>query len=306
MTFLDAQGLVVWRLLDGKPGHESQTQGLVAALVRRCASLGLPPPRVVELPVGQLHLGVFDWFFRRFPPGFLQPRPDLVIGAGHRTHWALLCARRAFGGRVVALMTPSLPASWFDVVVAPRHDEVSGANVIETVGVLNPMQPAAAKRPGYTVVLIGGESRHFRWDNNDVIDHIEAIMARHPQVCITDSRRTPSMLRGELARRWPVIYQPWDQCTPGWLAAELAIADNAWVSEDSVSMVYEALTAGCAVGLISLPAASEGRLARGIARLVRDGVVRRLETLGPGETLEVSKPLLDEAQRVADLLLAER
>ena len=305
MTFLDTHALVVWRLLDGKPGHESQTRGLAAALARRCETQGLPPPRVLDLPVAHLRLSLLDWLFRHFPPGFLQPRPDLLIGAGHRTHWPLLCARRAFGGRAVALMTPSLPKRWFDVVVAPRHDEVSGPNVIDTVGVLNPMRPAATKRPGYTMVLVGGESRHFRWHSDDVISQIEAILARHPQVCITDSRRTPTALRAELARRWPVIYQPWDQCAPGWLAAELATADNAWVSEDSVSMVYEALTAGCAVGLISLPAASEGRLARGIAALVRERVVRRLGSLGPGETLEPSRPLLDEARRVADLLLPD-
>lgn len=302
MIFADQQSpLVIWRLLDGKPGHESQTLGLTQALSRRCGQLGRPAPRVIDLPLAGRRLTLLDWLFRRFRPGFLQPRPDLILGAGHRTHWALLCARHAFGGRTVALMTPSLPRSWFDVVVSPRHDEVAGGNVIETVGVLNPMQPGI-KRPGYTLVLVGGISKHFHWRNDDILSQIEAIMARHPQVCLTDSRRTPPELRAMLAERWPVVYQPWDACPPGWLANELAIADNAWVSEDSVSMIYEALTAGCETGLISLDAANEGRLARGIQQLEAEGRVRRLNT--PWR-MAGDQPPLQEAARVAACLLPE-
>ena len=295
--------LVIWRLLDGKPGHESQTQGLVQALVRLAHERGQSEPVIVDMPLGNRVLTLWDWLFKRFPLGFIQPRPDFIVAAGHRTHWPLLCARRAYGGIAVALMTPSLPRSWFDVVVAPRHDEVAGGNVIETEGVLNPMRPAPDKRPGYTVVLVGGESRHFRWDSSNVLEQIEAIMARHPQVTLTDSRRTPAALRQELARRWPVIYQPWDQGPPGWLADTLAKAENAWVSEDSVSMIYESLTAGCAVGLISLDAAAPGRLSRGIAGLVRRGHVTRLSASGP---LSPLNPPLDESMRVAKLLSADQ
>ena len=299
--------LIVWRLLDGKPGHESQTLGLVRALDRQLVAAGSAPVRCLDMPLGHYRYTLLDWFFRRFRPGFLQPRPDLVIGAGHRTHWPMLCARHAFGGRAIALMTPSLPRRWFDRVVAPAHDDVRGANVIVTRGVLNAMQPAAAKRPGYTLVLVGGISKHFPWHSSEVLAQIEAIMARHPQVRLTDSRRTPPELRAELALRWPVVYQPWEQCPPGWLAAELGVAENAWVSEDSVSMVYESLTAGCAVGLITLaePGSVSGRLANGVATLARDGLVRRLADLRPGDTLHVAEPLLNEAERVAAAILED-
>lgn len=302
MTFLQTpQALVIWRLLDGKPGHESQTLGLVQALRDRCEALGQPMPQVIDMMLPARRFTLFDWLFRHFPPGFLQPRPDLILGAGHRTHWALLCARHAFGGRAIALMTPSLPRSWFDVVVAPRHDEVSGDNVIETVGVLNPMRPGI-KRPGYTVVMVGGVSKHFRWDSGDILEQIEIIMSRHPQVCLTDSRRTPPALSAELSRRWPAIYQPWDQCPPGWLAGELAVADNVWVSEDSVSMIYEALSAGCRTGLISLAGAAQGRLVRGIRQLEMTGRVFRLSS---AITTDQECLPLQEAARCALYLLPE-
>jgi len=300
------QPLVIWRLVDGKPGHENQTLGLVRALERLAVERGMAVPQCLDMPLGDFRYTLWDWLFKRFRPGFLKPRPDFIIGAGHRTHWPMLCARRSFGGKAIALMSPSLPASFFDLVVAPAHDGLTGRNVIVTQGVLNAMQPAEVKRAGYTLVLVGGVSKHFAWRDEQVMAQLNEIMARHPQVRITDSRRTPDALRAELAARWPVTYQPWEKCPPGWLASELAIAENAWVTEDSVSMIYEALTAGCAVGLVGLEPAgkSEGRLVRGIRALEHAKLVSKLPALGNGDVLRASELRLNEADRLARLMLA--
>lgn len=301
------QPLVIWRLMDGKPGHENQTLGLLKALERLAAERGMAEPQCLDMPLGDFRYTLWDWLFKRFRPGFLKPRPDLIIGAGHRTHWPMLCARRSFGGKAIALMSPSLPSACFDLVIAPAHDGLTGRNVIVTQGVLNAMRPAELKRAGYTLVLIGGVSKHFVWNDAQVLAQLDEVMARHPQVRITDSRRTPDALRAELAARWPVTYQPWEKCPPGWLAHELAVAENAWVTEDSVSMIYEALTAGCAVGLVGLePAGSKaGRLARGIRQLEQEGLVSKLPALANGEVLRVAEPSLNEANRVVRLLLPE-
>lgn len=301
MTEAAQHPVVIWRLMDGKPGHESQSLGLVRALER------LHPVHCEDIPVAGLALGPLAWVSRRFPAGAFRPRPDLLIGAGHATHWPLLCARRAWGGATLALMKPSMPRHWFDWVVAPAHDQVDGDNVIVTQGVLNAMQPGR-KRPGHALVLVGGESKHFPWDNNRVMVQVEAILARMPQARVTDSRRTPGPLRQELASRFAARYQPWESCPPGWLAAELAEAEAAWVSEDSVSMIYESLTAGCAVGLIGLarPDQPAGRLVRGIQTLERAGQVIRFDDWYAGQDrLHAPEPALREADRVAGLISGE-
>jgi mitochondrial fission protein ELM1 len=46
---------------------------------------------------------------------------------------------------------------------------------------------------------------------------------------------------------------PFAATSPDWLPTQLARADQAWVTADSVSMVYEALTAGAAVGVLDVP-----------------------------------------------------
>ena len=106
MSELKALPLIIWRLMDGKPGHESQTLGLIRALERLAAERGMVSPRCIDMPLGDYRYTFWNWLFKRFRPGFLKPRPDFIIGAGHRTHWPMLCARRSFGGKAIALMSP--------------------------------------------------------------------------------------------------------------------------------------------------------------------------------------------------------
>ena len=86
---------------------------------------------------------------------------------------------------------------------------------------------------------------------------------------------------------------------PGWLSERLASAAQAWVTEDSVSMVYEALTANAATGVLSVPAKRESRIARGIAALSRDGLVTRFADWQRGHRLAPPAVPFNEAARVA-------
>jgi hypothetical protein len=281
-------------LTDGKPGHESQTLGLASALLRLN-----PDTQIHDIALQHQRIGFWHWLLKRFAPGRDVPTPDLIIGAGHRTHWGLLAARRSYGGHVVALMTPSLPKAWFNTVVAPEHDGLSGANVIRTRGVLNAMRPGE-KKLDHTLVLVGGEGKHFIWDDDAVFRAVSQLASASKVLVITDSRRTPTALRQRLSAEFASRYQPWESCSQGWLQAQLASAEAAWVTEDSVSMIYESLSAGCRVGLIAL-SGGQGRLAQGIATLEADGLVTRwaIDAAPTIASLPARVVVLSEADRVA-------
>ena len=51
----------------------------------------------------------------------------------------------------------------------------------------------------------------------------------------------------------------------------MAVAGEVWVSEDSVSMIYEALTAGARVGLLKVERFKKNRLTRAVDALVEKG-----------------------------------
>lgn len=268
--------LVIWRFIDGKPGHESQTLGLVNAMQ---AILLAQEKNVVvhDIRITPNRSILLDFVFKRFRPAAGLPSPDFMIGAGHRTHWPMLCARHARGGKVIALMTPSLPLAWFDWVVAPAHDECVGDNVIVTRGVLNAMQ-AGEKHIGKSLIMLGGISEHFSWDDALVLAQLKQLHANQSNIELTDSRRTPPAMRPHLTELFGSRYFPWEQCGTGWLAKTLAHTEVVWVTEDSVSMIYEALSAGCRVGLISLSPGTKGssRVVRGVEGLIRQGHVTRL------------------------------
>ena len=298
-------GLVVWRILDEKAGHEAQSAGLVAALGRLCSV------DCHDLPA----LGGRDALFRflsgSFAEGSKLPDPDLLIGAGHRTHMTLLAARRGRGGRAVVLMKPSLPTCWFDLCLIPEHDRPAGAgNIFPTQGVLNTIHasPDASIKRG--LILLGGPSAHYRWNREDLLAQLRGVVRADPSVhwILTTSRRTPEAteagLLGLEERNLEVV--PFAQTEPGWVAARLQECGLVWVSEDSVSMVYEALTAGARVGLLKVPKEGNGsRVSRGVLSLIESQRVTPFAQPVPDlGSLSAQPALFDEADRCARHILS--
>jgi hypothetical protein len=64
-------------------------------------------------------------------------------------------------------------------------------------------------------------------------------------------------------------------------------------------MMYEALTANAATGVLSVPAKRASRIARGIAALSRDGLVTRFADWQGGRKLASPAVPFNEAARVA-------
>nr|WP_232348913.1 mitochondrial fission ELM1 family protein [Neptunomonas qingdaonensis] len=280
----------------------NQSLGLVEALLRTNASLTYE----VCPPVSWRHLLKLLISHLFTTPASSEVR--LFVAAGHRTHLTLLVYKWCFGrktnAKAVVLMQPSLPLRWFDLCLIPEHDQpASMPNVIETWGALNRVQPGSkAKNTG--LILIGGPSKHFVWDESQVLNQLKQIVEHEADTdwILTTSRRTPeSFLISLSAAKLKINIIPCAQTGKDWLPEQLAIAETCWVTEDSVSMVYEALTAGCRVGLIELKSKTDSRIARGLARLRASGRVRSLKQSGnPSEKV---LPALAEARRCADLII---
>jgi mitochondrial fission protein ELM1 len=114
------------------------------------------------------------------------------------------------------------------------------------------------------------------------------------------------VLGEELQKRYGERFQPWATCPPGWLAQRLATTDNVWVSEDSASMIYEALSAGCRVGILQLPGTSRrSRVIAGVQRLQEEGLVMNYKNWAAQPLTELPRnpAPLAEAARVATLVL---
>jgi mitochondrial fission protein ELM1 len=291
--------IIVWRYFDGKAGHDRQTAGLVSALRR------IAPIQAHDLAARTSRVSLSQTALRQLPYAIDLPDPDLIIGAGRRCQWPMLQARSARGGAAIYLMKPQFPLRCFDLCLIPRHDQqTSSERIIVTDGVLNDIV-ASDLQGNQGLILIGGPSDHFAWDAAALIRQLQAIINASPTKSwlISDSRRTPietiealQTLQGDR-----VGFTRHLESGSTWLADQLTRSDQVWISRDSVSMIYETLTAGRAIGVIDVPASRSSR----ITRLLQDLVARRMVTpfarWQAGEPLAFDQPLM-EADRCAKLI----
>jgi uncharacterized protein len=296
--------LVIWLLSDGKRGHETQAQGLSRAIESRIRA------RTHILPMPSPVRAWIDLFLLRTRLGRDLPDPDLIIAVGHRTHPALLAVRAARGGRAIVLMRPTLPITFFDLAIIPQHDAPKDwPNVITTRGVLNTIQPSGRQEPNRGLILLGGPSRHVEWSDEVIAQQVGEVVRASGEVSwhLTTSRRTPATTAEVmLAMGLPnLMVTPASDTPTGWVAQQLALCGKVWVSEDSVSMVYEALSAGAAVGLLHVPQRGRNRISAGVRDLIDDDMVTPFETWKRTGELPLPHTPLREAERCAELIVRQ-
>lgn len=247
---------------------------------------------------------------KKFGTGETLPVPDLIMGAGNRTHLAMLAAKRAYSGKTIVLMKPTLPMGMFDLCLIPKHDsESQRTNILLTDGVLNPMQPATEADPNLGLFLIGGPSAHYRWDTQKILGQVVTLVQEKPNIhwTLTTSRRTPSECTKRLVSlEYPNLKViPAEDTPKGWVSKKLSVCKTAWVSEDSVSMVYEALTAGAFTGLLSVPKNKESsRVQRSVELLLEQSRVVDFKERTRLHKLKGLQPLA-EADRCADYIISK-
>ena len=295
-----ARALVVWQWTDGKRGHERQCEGLLQALAdRRTLDRHLLP--VPPSPFQRLR----DFLSASQPAWRGLPNPDLILGAGRACALPMLAARRARGGRVVCIMRPQLPHACFDLCIIPRHDGVAPSVHVElSEGPLNPMRPAPSREAGLGVILLGGPSAHHAWDEQAMLAQIGRVLATRPAMrwLVSDSRRSPASLAARLTAHDGLTFFSHRDTAPDWLPNLLSRAEQVWVSADSVSMIYEALSAGARVGVLDVPVQRADRISAVAGDLTARGLVMSLQTIDLDTA--TSPPVLREADRIADIILA--
>jgi mitochondrial fission protein ELM1 len=269
-----SEPLTIWAVSDGRAGIEAQAVGLAEAIARR------RPARIVVKRVGwKGRTGRLPWWLAWLPRRWLTPEseitapwPDLWVAAGRATLPLSIRARKWSGGKsyVVQIQDPRVPAHMFDLVIPPKHDRLTGDNVVPITGSPHRVSQArldaeyekfkdaieALPHPR-VAVLLGGKSKAF-----DLPVERAAQMAHEIQLpleqeggslLMTFSRRTPEPARALLAARLrdlPGII--WDGEGPNPYFAFLAAADYILVTEDSTNMATEAASTGKPVFILKM------------------------------------------------------
>jgi mitochondrial fission protein ELM1 len=294
LPVVDALDTAVWAVSDGRAGNVRQAEALAHALEAGPVRSVVVQARWPWRSWAPLRIPGSDRAFGGDLSALLREPPHLAIGCGRQ---AALATRllRARGAQVVQVLDPRLDPSHWDLVVAPRHDRLHGANVVSTLGSLNPVDdtwladgraafPAYAHLPQpRTSVLVGASSRHARIDAESfrqlALQLTDRVQRDGGSVLLTASPRTPPALRQVLRDAFAAL--------PGvcWLGAEdgrnpyaglLGWADRIVCSPDSVNMISEACATSVPVHVFAMDAAC-GRLRGFLDALVASGRIRALE-----------------------------
>ena len=203
----------------------------------------------------------------------------LFISAGSSVAPFTLAYAKATGNKSAVVMTPSvLGTKPFDYAIIPVHDkhDAKDKNILTTIGAPNhiyrPELEAigasffAGRDFGYNkivAVLIGGSDKNYKpspsWaeDTLGSLRYIDGI-----KLLITTSRRTgkalddtiESMFGNDKSMGYMLLMSKKPRVNA--LTAMLGKATHVIVTDDSVSMVSEAVTAGFKVGLLRVPRTS--------------------------------------------------
>lgn len=277
------RSLTCWVVTDGKIGMEKQCLALAGAVcgdddsivVKRIAVK--PPWRWLPPACWLAHLTVLD---RQNGDALAPPWPDLVVATGRLSVVPALTVRRLARDEgsactAVQIQNPGVMASRFDLVVAPAHDNVTGDNVLTTMGALHDVNaaslsvaaarfaPLVADLPRPLIsVLLGGPNKVFKFSDG-VAEKLGADLARlaanhNAGLAITASRRTPPAALAKIkdaVKDAPTVV--WDGQGENPYTGFLALADAIVVTGDSVNMVSEAAGAGKPVYTVMLAGGSE-------------------------------------------------
>ncbi len=174
-----------------------------------------------------------------------------VVSAGSDTWYANRVLARRLGCKSVAVMLPRGYRLGFDLIVAQQHDNPPRRpNLIALPVNLSWLEPAGLVTPGGEAgavsLIVGGDSKRGRLDAGRLERQVEQIFARFPdrRIWLTTSRRTPAAVEAML-RRFPFAYAVFHSERPvNPIPDFLLHSDYVFLTEDSTSMISEAVSWG--------------------------------------------------------------
>ena len=309
---------------DGRAGNVAMALGVAEAVSRKT---GFTASRIdVKLPR----------VLNKVPPRLLASMPprmilslagisfgdgaSLIIGAGRRSAAIVAALRKSVDVPCIQILDSKVATDRFDLVIAPRHDRLKGANVISTEGSVHRVTPALVtsyaaswkkrieRRTGggqpRVAVLVGGNNNRYAFEESfaePLLNVLEALSEQGASLAITASRRTSAdlskamHLMGQKSRFWA-----WDGQGENPYFGMLGWADGILATPDSINMLSEAASIGKPLLIIGGTASSKKHAAF-VRGLCDSGVARIAKA--PLSFDWQPRTTLAETSRVADIII---
>ena len=239
---------------------------------------------------------------------------DVIISCGRKSVVPSIFLKKNSPKKIfnIHIQNPKISLENFDIVVAPKHDEIKGKNVISTRGAIhyltleeinqnkNYLGNKIDRSKDVLALIIGGPNKYYQYTKKNIQKIFslinENIIKQNLQLIVIPSMRTP-IETIELAKNYfgseHLVVDNVDK--KAYLSA-LSLSNFIVVTCDSSSMISESALTGKPIYVAQIPASKNDYRFQNFRKLFKElNIIRDLD----GNIENWSYKPLDETNRVA-------
>lgn len=257
---------LVWAMVDGTIGHANQVTGLAVKLGLPYRIKALEYTKTSSVPhklLGARPMGLTKSCRDALEKDLQRDMPKVVIAAGNRMAAPARWLKKLHPEiKLIQILWPGDPVNEFDMVIAPKHDQVEEHNnVVTTLTALHGLTQETLASEGqrfsmleevrelprpWVSCLIGGNSKHGPYSSADYEEMIHSAkeLTGSGSLMISNSRRSAPDLDKKLAQLvgdTPYYFHNAHTTIQNQYLGMLSAADAHVISGESVSMISEAI-----------------------------------------------------------------
>lgn len=269
-----------WIINDGIRGHLSQSQALAQHLGGAQHMVDIPwlASDISGIRPWLWFAPAYQWIPSRWRAALpTVSQATLLIACGRRAAQAalLMQQRQADLIETAQILDPRRCRHQFTRIITPLHDHLSANNVVTTAGALHQINHAQLQQaarywssrwqhlasPRLGILLGGGSLTAARREWTRLFQQLRGHLEAGGSYLLSSSRRTPSALQQEVEAtlapysgqaHW-VHQKSQQESNENPYLGILALADELWVSVDSINMMSEALCSPAKLHLWGTP-----------------------------------------------------
>ncbi|MBN1688199.1 MAG: mitochondrial fission ELM1 family protein [Candidatus Omnitrophica bacterium] len=261
-----------------RPGMEYPTRVIDVIFKSGVHRILFPFVCLLILPWAQGRIRWLSFFFKKeTSQALVEASADFVISAGASLAPLNLCLAKDSKAKSIVIMKPSFPFQFFryDLAVIPAHDRGKvPTRIFRRLLALGESEPQKIQEASKKIadeiplpekikisVFLGGPTRHFRMELSKIevlFSALDRLSKKVGDYLVTTSRRTPDFiaryLKDKIARdrSCQMLVVAKEDPRPEVVLGMMDLADILIVSEDSISMISEAVQTGKKVIVLNL------------------------------------------------------
>ena len=260
-------------------------------------------------------LPIFPWIFLN-DLNFTSP-PDIVISCGRKSVYLSIYLKKRFKDIInIHIQNPKTYFKHFNYIVAPKHDNIKGENIIDSIGALHKFNKNIFKevidddfslpKKKLISVIIGGSNNHYDFS----IKEIEKLIVKIKDLkkdnseynfLIIFSRRTTSEVKNLVAEKLNNISNVVKDAEKNPYTYALKYSDFFIITSDSTSMISECAITGNPIYVFHLPYKRKSkRMEKFHKKFHALNITKKLD--GKNNLIAWTYNSLNESKRIASIL----